>query len=109
MTDYAPDSIQIGGTTANIRSAASGDKLTQSGDHSQLRVTNGSGAPITLTITPPGTTLYGVANPAKVVTITNATSKYIPIPSSLADPSDQGRVALVWSATATITFEYIRS
>lgn len=109
MTDYAPDSVQIGGTTANIRSAASGDKLTLSGDHSILRVNNGSGAPITLTITPPGTTAYGVANPAKVVTITNGTAKYIPIPSTLADPSDAGKVALAWSATATITFEYTRS
>lgn len=109
MTDYAPDSIQIGGTTASIRSAASGDKLTQPSDHSQLRVTNGSGAPITLTITPPGSTSYGVANPAKVVTITNATSKYIPIPSVYGDPADAGKVSLAWSATATITFEYIRS
>jgi hypothetical protein len=109
VTDYAPDSIQILGTTASIRSAASGDKLTQAGDHSALRVTNGSGAPITLTITPPGTTQYGVANPAQVITITNATSKYIPIPASYANPADAGKVALTWSATATITFEYIRS
>jgi hypothetical protein len=109
VADYAPDSIQIGGTTANVRSAASGDKLTQPSDHSELRVTNGSGAPITLTITVPGTTLYGETNPTKVITITNATSKYIPIPALYGNPADAGKVALTWSATATITFEYVRS
>jgi hypothetical protein len=109
MTDYAPESIQIGGTTATVRSAAAGDKLTQPSDHSNLRVTNGSGAPITLTVTVPGTTSYGVTNPTKVITITNATSKYIPIPAVYGDPADAGKVSLSWSATATITFEYTRS
>jgi hypothetical protein len=63
VTDYAPESVQIGGTTATVRSAASGDKLTSPGATSQLRVNNGSGAPITLTITVPGTTIYGENNP----------------------------------------------
>jgi hypothetical protein len=108
VTDYAPDSVQILGTTANIRSAAAGDKLTQAGDNSVLRVINGAGAPITLTITPPGSTQYGVANPAQVISITNATSKYIPIPGQYGVPSDSGKVALTWSSTTTITFEYIR-
>lgn len=109
MADYAPDGILIGGTTATIRSAAAGDKLTQPGDRSFLRVTNGAGAPITLTITVPGTTTYGETNPTKVITITNATSKYIPIPSTYGNPADAGKVTLTWSATATITFEYFRS
>jgi hypothetical protein len=108
MTDYSPESIQIGGTTATIRSAASGDKLTNPSDHSRLRVNNGSGAPITLTITVPGTTIYGETNPTKVITITNATAKYIPIPAVYGNPADAGKVALTWSATATITFEYTR-
>lgn len=109
MADYAPDSIQIGGTTATVRSAGAGDKLTGPSDHSQLRVTNGAGAPITLTITVPGTTLYGETNPTKVITITNATSKYIPIPALYGNPADVGKVTLTWSSTTTITFEYTRS
>lgn len=109
MADYAPEGISIGGVQATVRSAAAGDKLTSPGDHRQLRVTNGGGAPITLTITPPGTTSYEVANPAKVITITNATSKYIQIPAAYGDPADSGKVALTWSATTSVTFEYTRS
>lgn len=109
MADYAPEGIAIGGTQATVRNAAAGDKLTSPGEHRQLRVTNGGGAPITLTFTPPGTTQYDVANPTKVITITNATSKYIPIPAMYGDPADSGKVALTWSATTSVTFEYTRS
>ena len=109
MADYAPDGVAIDGTTAAVRTAASGDKLTDPGDNRNLRVTNGGGAPITLTITPPGTTQYNVANPTKVITITNATSKYIPIPAMYGNPADGGKVALTWSATTSVTFEYTRS
>lgn len=109
MTDYSPDGLQVGGTTPSIRSAAAGDKLTQPGDRSFLRVTNGAGAPITLTITVPGTTSYGENNPTKIITITNATSRYIPILAAYGNPADAGKVTLTWSATPTITFEYFRS
>lgn len=108
MADYAPEGISIDGTTATIRSAASGDKLTDPGDGRVLRVINGAGAPITLTIAPTGVTAYNVANPTKVITITNATAKLIPIPAVYGNASDAGKVALTWSATATITFEYTR-
>ena len=108
MADYAPEGISIDGTTPTVRSAASGDKLTDPGDGRMIRVINGSGAPITLTITPSGLTSYNVANPTKVITITNATSKMIPIPAAYGVPTDAGKVALTWSATATITFEYTR-
>lgn len=109
MADYAPESVGIGGLTATVRTAAAGDKLTSPGDHCQLRVTNGGGSPITVTITPPGTTAYDVANPTKVITVTNATSKYIPIPALYGNPADSGKVALTWSATTSVTFEYTRS
>jgi hypothetical protein len=109
VTDYAPESVQIGGTTATVRSAAAGDKLTSPGTSNLLRVNNGAGAPITLTITVPGTTSYGENNPTKVITITNGTAKYIPIPAVYGNPSDAGKVTLTWSATTTITFEYTRS
>lgn len=108
MTTYSPEAVSIDGTVATPRSAASGDKLSDPGDGRVLRVINGSGAPITVTITPPGTTDYNVANPTKVVSVTNATAKMIPIPLMYGNPADSGLVALAWSATATITFEYTR-
>ena len=70
---------------------------------------NGGGAPITLTITPPGVTSYGVDNPEKEFTITNATARRIPILAAYGDPADGGKVALAWSATTSVTFEYTRS
>ena len=108
MADYAPEGISIDGTTPTARSAASGDKLTDPGDGRMIRVINGSGAPITLTITPSGLTSYNVANPTKVVTITNGTAKMIPVVAAYGVPTDAGKVALTWSATATVTFEYTR-
>lgn len=108
MTDYSPDAVSIDGITPTIRSAASGDKLLDPGDGRVLRVINGSGAPITLTITPVGTTAYNVAIPVKAISITNATAKMIPIPAVYGVATDGGKVALSWSATATITFEYTR-
>lgn len=108
MADYAPEAISVDGVTPTPRTAAAGDKLTSPGDGRMLRVINGAGAPITLTITPSGTTAYGVANPVKTFSITNATAKCIPIPSFYGVPTDAGKVALSWSATPSITFEYTR-
>ncbi|MDF5758616.1 hypothetical protein [Spongiactinospora sp. TRM90649] len=109
MADYAPQAVTVDGLVATARTAAGGDKLTDPGDRREIRVTNGGGAPITLTITPPGSTDYGVANPAKVFTITNATSRRIPVLAAYGDPADGGKVALTWSATTSVTFEYTRS
>lgn len=108
MADYAPEGLSIDGTTPTVRTAASGDKLTDPGDGRVLRVINGGGAPITVTITPTGFTSYNVANPAKAISVTNATAKMIPIPALYGNPADSGKVALTWSATASVTFEYTR-
>jgi hypothetical protein len=42
-----------------------------------LVVKNGAGAPVTVTITPTGTTTYGAALPAHTVVVTNGTEKWI--------------------------------
>jgi hypothetical protein len=109
VTAYAPDLIIHSGVTPAIRTAASGDQLTNPGDHKILRVINGAGAPITLTIAVPGTTGYGVSNPVKTVTVTNGTAKNVLILASYGDPSIGGNVALSWSSPTTVTFEYTGS
>lgn len=109
MADYAPDGVTVDGVAANVRTAAAGDKLTNPGDRAILRVNNGGGAPVTLTITPPGTTSYGVANPVKTVTVPNGTHRYLQVLAAYGNPADGGKVALSWSATASVTFEYTRS
>ncbi len=109
MADYSPDAVVHSGTAPNVRSAASGDKLLDPGDRRVLRVVNGGGSSITLTIAVPGTTAYGVANPAKTVTVPNGATRYVSILAAYGDPSDGGKVALSWSATTSVTFEYTRS
>jgi hypothetical protein len=110
MTDYSPDAVTHSGTAVSIRNAAAGDKLLDPGDHRNLRILNGGGAPITLTIVVAGTTNYGVNKPSKVITIANgATPRYVPIYAEYGDPADGGKVPLTWSATTSVTFEYTRS
>ncbi|ROO82579.1 hypothetical protein EDD29_0059 [Actinocorallia herbida] len=109
MADYLPESISHAGIAATSRSAAAGDKLVDPGDGRFLRVNNASVSSITLTITPPGTTGYGVANPAKVFTIAAGATRYLKVLRAYGDPSDAYKVALAWSATASVTFDYLRA
>lgn len=109
MADYSPDAVVHSGTAPNVRSAASGDKLLDPGDHRVARITNGGGSPITLTIAVPGTTAYGVANPAKEITIPDGEVRCVPVLAAYGDPGDGGKVSLSWSSTADVTFEYFRS
>lgn len=109
MADYTSEAVTHAGIVPTVRTAAAGDKLTDPGAGRVLRVTNGGGASITLTITPPGNTSYGVANPAKVITIANGVTKYISVLAEYGNQADAGKVALTWSATTSVTFEYVRT
>lgn len=109
MADYSSEAVTHAGTTPTSRSAAAGDKLTTPATGKFLRVTNGGGASITLTINPPGDTSYGVANPDKVITIANGVTKYIAVLPVYGDPADGGKVSLAWSATTSVTFEYLQA
>jgi hypothetical protein len=108
MTDYDPAAVTVDGVAPSVHSAASGDKLTSPGDGRWLRIINGSGSSITCTITPPGTTSYNVDNPDKVFTVANGASRLVPVLRAYGDPADGGKVALAWSATSSVTFEYNR-
>jgi hypothetical protein len=102
MATYSAEAITSAGTTFTARTAASGDKITPD-SNLWVEVTNGGGSPMTLTVAVPGNTSYGQANPDPVYTITNGTTKAIPLYASYADPSD-GLIALTWSATTSVTF-----
>jgi hypothetical protein len=108
MTDYSPKAVTADGVAPTANTAASGDKLLDAGDRRWLRVINGGGSSITVTITPPGLTGYGEANPDKVITVPNGASRSFLVPAAYADPSDSYKVALAWSATTSVTFEYWR-
>jgi hypothetical protein len=103
-TIAVPKGITVDGVSATPNPAAAGDKVTHPGKGVFLTVKNGAGSSMTLTITPPGKTGYGVDNPAKVWTIPATGEMDIPMLAGYGDPADAGRVALVWSSTTTVTW-----
>lgn len=107
-TTAGPKAITVDGVAPTINAAASGDKISGAGDRVFLNVANGSGSPMTVTITPPGKTGYNVANPSKVFTIAATSQKDIPVLSAYADPADSNLVALTWSSTTTVTWSVRR-
>lgn len=107
MADYTAVPITLNGVAPTINNAAAGDKILAPGDRKWLNVANGAGASMTLTITPSGNTDYGVAKPAKVITIPATSQKNIPVFAEYGDPADSGKVTLVWSSTTTVTWSYL--
>lgn len=103
-TIATPKAVTTDGVAPQINNAASGDKVTNPGKGVWVNVRNGSGASITLTITPPGKTGYGVTNPAKVFTIAASGEMDIAMLAAYGDPADSGRVAFAWSSTTTVTW-----
>jgi hypothetical protein len=91
-----------------INAAASGDKVSGAGDRVWLNVANGAGVSMTVTITPPGATAYGLAWPAKVWTIPATSQMDIPMLAIYANPSDANLVTLTWSSTTTVTWSVRR-
>ena len=97
----SPTQIATDGTTPVFRQANVGDKVL-GGDGVYVTVRNASAATVTLTINPPGSTSYGVAKPAKVVSVAASGEKDIPMHPEYA--AADGTVTLVWSATPQITW-----
>lgn len=104
MTTYNPVAITVDGVAATYNAAAAGDKVSGAGDRVFITVKNGSGSPITLTITPTGNTGYNVALPVKTFSIAATGEKDIPILASYANPTDSNLVTLAWSSTTTVTW-----
>lgn len=102
MALIATQSTSVAGTAPTFAAAAAGDTCTV-GAHKTLIVKNTSGAPITVTLTPPGTLPTGAAYPAKVYTVPATTGEqWIPLLDLFADPTT-GQATVVYSATASVT------
>lgn len=87
---------------ALVAAAGGGDKFLPSKD-TFIRVNNGGGAPITVTVATPGTT-YGLAVGDVSVSVTNAQSRLIgPFPAELfANPAD-GLADITYSGVTSVT------
>jgi hypothetical protein len=71
-------------------------------------IRNGAGSSTTATITVPGNTPYGVANPVKTKTIAAGADVPILLLPAYVDPAD-GRVAIACSPTTTISIAVMRA
>lgn len=85
----------------------SGDRVLY-GEGVFVVIRNGSGVSTTATITVPGNTAYGVANPVKTKAVAASADVPIPLLPSYVDPTD-GRVAISCTPTTTISIAVMRA
>jgi hypothetical protein len=90
-----------------FHAAAAGDKISGVGTPKTVIVFNESGAPITGTIDPPGNNLYGVANPAKVLTCAAGAYTSFKVLPAYRDPTDSNLISITWSSTTDVSWAVI--
>ncbi|MFB4285702.1 hypothetical protein ACBJ59_61320 [Nonomuraea sp. MTCD27] len=108
MPTRAPQAATVAGAALSMHNAAADDKVNGVTREMTMLVNNATAGTVTLTVTPPGTTNYGVANPAKPWTIPVGMFRLKLLPS-FRNPSDSNLVTLGWSATpgSTLTWAVI--
>jgi hypothetical protein len=107
MTFLAPQQIAVTGTTIAYVAASAGGDSASPDDRTFLRVKNGSGASINVTLIVPGST-YGQANPDPVIAVPAAGEVSIDLPPGMADPAS-GLVSWTYSLATTVTVALVRA
>lgn len=94
----------LAGTTITYAAAAGGGDTLGYTPTGVLRVKNGGGSPITVTVVTPGNTKYGQADPDIPVSVAAAGEKAIgPFPAELAV---DGIVSVTYSGVTSVTVAY---
>ncbi|MEV4020168.1 hypothetical protein AB0J35_57800 [Nonomuraea angiospora] len=108
MPTRAPQPATVAGAALTMSNAASDDKVSGITRPTTMLVNNATAGPVTLTVTPPGSTEYGVANPPKPWTIPVGFFRLKLLPS-FRNSGDSYLIALGWSATpgSTLTWAVI--
>jgi hypothetical protein len=88
-------------TPVTPTNAGAGDTFV-GGQGIMLYCNNGGGSPITVTITTPETVEGILTVQDRVITVTNATFKMIPLPSRYNDPAT-GLGTVIFSSNTTVT------
>jgi hypothetical protein len=103
MALLATQSIPLSGVQPSLAAAAGGGDTFTPGSNLFLYVNNGGGAPITVTVTTPGT-VRGQAISDLSVSVTNAQARFIRISPAdfFADPTT-GLGNITYSAVTTVT------
>jgi hypothetical protein len=107
MAFLSPQQIAVTGTVITYAAAGAGGDSCSPDDRVFLRVKNGSGSSINLTLVVPGTT-WGQANPDPVIAVPATTGEVsIALPAGLVDLST-GLISWTYSAVTTVTVALVR-
>lgn len=98
------------GTAPTFGAAAASDTAeVGNGANTFVVYKNGGGAPITVTITVPGSTTYGQPMPDPVITVANGAEKWIPLRKEYADSAaGVGRCTLATSSQTSVTVAVVQ-
>jgi hypothetical protein len=108
MPTRAPQPATVAGGALTLHNAAADDKVSGITREMTMIVNNTTAGTVTLGVTPPGTTQYGVANPVKEWTLPVGFSRLKLLPG-FRDPEDSQLITLDWSATpgSTLTWAVV--
>ena len=104
MATYAPQTATHAGVTTTWHTAAAGDKISGVQKTATMLINNAGASSITATISPPGTTSYGVDNPDKVITVGAGAIVAVSLFPTYRDPDDSNLVAPTWSDATSVTW-----
>lgn len=104
MATVATQTVTSSGLTATANTASGGGDKVRPG--SILRVINGSGSSITLTMATPQLVDGDLAVADRTVSVGAGAAKYVHASNLYRNKAD-GYVDLSWSATTSVTFEVI--
>lgn len=106
MANYAPDKPGMAGAAPSVRTAATNDAFDNNGKV-MLRITNGGGSSITCKVDDPNSALTAATtfDPDVTITVPNGQVRVAgPFPAARFNDAN-GRVNMVFSATASVTWE----
>ncbi|CAI9417355.1 hypothetical protein [Nocardioides sp. T2.26MG-1] len=104
MATLTPVQAALAGTTVTMAPASAGGDKVDGGSDVAVLVTNGSAAPVDVTIAVPGNTRAGQPEPDVVIAVPAGASKLIgPLAEFLEDRATDSLVAISYSATTTVT------
>ncbi|MBX6166292.1 MAG: hypothetical protein IRY84_01405 [Thermobispora bispora] len=107
MATRAPQTATYAGAALTLYAAASGDKVSGIRRPTPMLVVNDGESSVTLTVTVPGTTVYGEDLPDKEFTIPAGSHYVLTLLPEYANPADSYLIALSWSATTDVSWAVI--
>jgi hypothetical protein len=90
------------GALVTYVAAAAGGDTVQYTPNTELRVKNGSGSPITVTVAIPGNTEFGQAAPDVPISIAAGAERAIALRPGMVDPAT-GLISVTYSAATSVT------